>query len=495
MKFLIVLLFFIINNVYSQQIPVSYVFYERIKSNSILTKQDSFVHTGWFPYVFLNKYFDSLLTINQMDLKLNNYNFFERYYNRSFFYTKENDFILHINPIIEFEFTKKNVQPYTENTRGIIVSGFLSEKFHFVSGVTETQAFYPDYIMRYRTTNSVLPGSGRVRTFKQNGYDFSKSFGHIIYLPSKNLHFLLGHTRQFVGYGYRSLLLSDAPLEFPVFQFRFLYKRLQYICSYATFQSATAYDDRTKVFSRKYSSMHYLSYLINKNFEIAVFENTLFQQMSLQKNRPPEEYFSPVIFSHALMYGLKHRRNVLLGIQSQWTLFRFIQLYGQFALDDYSRLDTLRKKIAWQYGIKFSEPFGIKNLFFLLEHNKALPYVYSSFFEYSEFSQHNEPIAHVLGNRFNEYVIAANYRYKFWFANIKINNATYCENEKRLRVTNTSIINNIINLKVETGFVLNKPSKLNLVIGMHQRKSDRPEFFKYYYLAIRTNFFNFYDDF
>ncbi len=497
MKFLftIILFLFSINAIYLQEIPLAYVVEERIKSNFLLNKQDTFVHTGWYPYIFFNKNFDSLLTINQIDLDLQNKNFFKKYYNNSFFCIKENDFVLNINPIIEFEFKNGNEQPYSENTRGVMVSGFLSKNFRFVSGATETQAFYPDYILQYLTTNNVIPGSGRVRSFKQKGVDYSKSFGYIIYSPSKNWHFLFGHTRQFVGYGYRSLFLSDAPLEFPVVQYRYSNKSLQYIGSYAVFQSATAFDDRTKVFSRKYSSIHYLSYLIHKKFEIAIFENTIFQPMSLQRNRPPEEYFSPIIFSHSLMYGLNHRRNVLLGIQSQWTILRFLQLYGQLAIDDYSRFDSLRKKLAWQYGIKITEPFNLRNMFVLIEYNKALPYIYSGITQNSDFSQHNEPIAHVLGNRFDEYIFSLNYRYKCWLLNFKINNATYCVKEKRLNVGIASQLSNVINIKAETGFVLNKPSRLHLVIGMHQRKSDSQEFFRYFYLALRTNFFNFYDDF
>lgn len=480
---------------YTQELPIAYTIEERSKANFLLMRQDTFVNTGWFPYIFLNSSFDSLLTNKQLELKKQNLNFIEKIYNRSFYQVNENDFVLHINPILGFEFTKDSEHPYTENTRGIIVSGKLSNKISFVSGATETQAFYPDYVIRYRTTNMVLPGSGRVRPFKQNGYDFSKSFGYLTFSPSKNWHLFFGHNRHFVGYGYRSLFLSDATLEYPMFQFRYLNKRWQYIASYATFQSATAYDDRTKVFSRKYSSMHYLSYLIHKKFEVGFFENTLFQPMSLQKNRPPEEYFIPIIFSHSLIYGFNHRRNVMTGIQSQWSVFPFMQLYGQLAIDDYSRTDATRRKMAWQYGLKIFEPFKIKNLFMLVEYNKSTPKTYSNSREFSVFSQHNEPIAHTLGNNFEEYVYSAYYSYKLWFLFAKVNMATYCEKDKRLLVNDLSPLNKVVNVKIETGFILNKPSRLNLVFGVHQRESDFPDYFRYIYVALRTNYFNFYDDF
>jgi hypothetical protein len=68
----------------------------------------------------------------------------------------------------------------------------------------ETQAYYQDYIVNYVKKNGVVPGSGRVRGFKDGGYDFSQASGYVQYEASPRLQFMLGHSRQFIGYGYRS---------------------------------------------------------------------------------------------------------------------------------------------------------------------------------------------------------------------------------------------------------------------------------------------------
>ncbi len=493
MKFLCFFFFFQVSLLaLGQEFAVGYIWEERIKAESLINSKDSYTHTGFFPFIVTKQTYDSLFYslygITYINQK-------HKYWQKSLVQVKDSDFILHINPLLTFTFKNDSTKHFAENTRGLLITGQLSDKFFFVSGATETQAFYPEYIKTYQSKNLVIPGNGRVRPFKKTGYDFSKAFGHVVYSPTQHWHFMLGHSKQFFGYGYRSLLLSDAPLEYPVIKTTYTNKRFKYSFSYASFQSASAFDDRTKVHSRIFSSMHYLSFFIHRTWQVALFENTLFQPMSAKNNRPAEEFYIPILFIHSSLYGFNNTKNVMTAIQSQWSPFKSLSFYGQFVLDDYSKTDSLRKKIAWQYGFKLSEPLGIKNFWAMVETNRSLPYTYSSSYKYSMFTQHNEPIAHILGNNFVEYILRLHYSYKILLTRIEWNKATYCPTEKRLSVSSTSLLQTIEQIKVESGILIHKPSRLQLLIGYRNRTESGTKSLHYWYLSLTTRFFNFYDDF
>jgi hypothetical protein len=489
-KNLLIIIIFTNLKILSQHIPISYLWYEKEKATNSFQTFDSLIHTGWFPYVFLDVKIDSLTQYNILEVKQTNNSFLKKFYNKSFFQVKDDEFVLHINPLINFEKNSSiSSVLLSENTRGLIIYGQLSNRFRFVTGATETQAFYQDYINKYRINNLVIPGGGRARPFKQNGFDFSKSFGYIIFSFNKKWHLLFGHNKQFTGYGYRSVLLSDAPFEFPNMQVRYTNKLIQYIVTYATFQSASAFDNNFKVFSRKFSSIHYLSLKPHKNFELGLYENTIFQSMSNYKNRPPEEYYIPLIYSHYLIYGLNNKNNVMLGFQAQYCIFSFLKIYSQLAIDDYK--DSTLKKIAWQIGTKISEPFGFKNLFILSEYNKAFPNTYAGYNELSDFSQQNESIAHILGNDFNEYVLSAYYKYKIWYLFFKYNVAEY----SNVKIFQPSIQKNKVKqYKIESGILLNKMSRLYLTCGYNKRIANG-SYIHFFFISLKTQFFNFYDDF
>lgn len=488
-----IILFFSIS-LFSQEIPIAYLIEEKSITSVNIQKNDPFFHTGIFPYLFLNKTYDSIIH-RYFFVREKNRNKPENFYYKSVFYTKDSDFVLHINPVLNYTYANDSTLHRMENTRGIIITGQLSNKFRFVTGATETQAFYRQHVNYYRKKNLVIPGAGRARPFKQTGFDFTNSFGYLMYSFNPQWHVLFGHMRQFVGYGYRSVLLSDAPFEYPVLRIDYTHKRWQYICQYATYQSATEFDDRTKVFSRKYSSLHYLSFIPHKKIELGIFENTLFHSMSLSRNRPPEEFYLPILLSHTLLYGLNSPNNAMLGFQAQIEPFNKLRFYGQMTIDDYSKTNTARNKIAWQFGMKIIEPFGLKNFFMLTEYNLSSPHVYTSTEPYSVFSQHNEPIAHILGNYFNEFVIYAYYRYRIAFILFKLNKANYYEREKRLEPNPQTERNQVEQFKIESGFIIHKPSRLTLTVGYHQRQSSFSGRDEYIMFGLKTRFFNFYDDF
>lgn len=498
-------LFFLIYScaVFSQEIPLSMKWNERAQMDYLTSKSDTFVHQGFFPWTGYSEKSDSVLIFEMLSVKYSYSSYFKDFGHHSFLQVKNKNFILHINPIMNFEFSNDSASHFSGNTRGILISGQLDKRFRFVSGMVENQAFFQPYVTDYVKKNSVVPGSGRSKVFKKYGYDFSNAFGYLTYNFNSKFQLLLGHTRQFVGYGYRSVLLSDNTLDYPTLRFSFTYRRIQYLASYSVFQSATTFDNLSGVHTRKFSSMQYLNYIVTPKWEIGLFENTIFQPMSLENNRPPEEFYSPVLFSDYLIYGLRNRKNVMLGFQSRYSLFPQLKIYGQYALDDYAHADDLlpSNKMALQLGMKLNEPLHIKNLFLLAELNYATAGTYGLSNEQETFSNSNEPIAHPLGNHFYEKVFLAHYSFKRLFLNISVNDAYYEANEKRLDLNDTLFVVSIKDLphvfqyKVELGFTVHRPSRLQAIVGMQIRKQTAIPQTSYFYVALRTSFSNFYDDF
>jgi len=481
----------------AQELPVSLLWNERQKTEYLIYQKDTFAHKGLYPVIYHTKELDSLFVQYILDVRYEQQPYFKHFSHHSFVQVKDKSFILHINPLVNWTYSNDSLHPFSQNLRGVNISGQFEQRFRFVTTMVENQAFYQDYIVRYIKKNGVVPGSGRVRGFKDGGYDFSQASGIIEFQASKYWQFLLGHCRQMLGYGYRSVLLSDAPLDYPLLRISFTRKRWQYVASYAVFQNASAFDDRTKVYSRKYSSQHYLGFSILPQWEWAFFENTIFNAMSLKNNRPPEEFYSPVIGSHALLYGLNNRKNVMLGTQTQISLFPKLKIYGQWALDELSNNDSLSKnKMAWQCGVKINEPLGIKNLFLLVEYNEATPAMYVGASERETFTQHNEPIAHPLGNHFSEKLLMLHYTYKRWFLSLRFNDARYATNEKRLPQNDTiSTLAHVSQWKVESGIIVHRPSRLQLAVGLHIRSETSYPNTTYFYISLRTQMNNFYDDF
>lgn len=164
-------------------------------------------------------------------------------------------FHLTIDPLFNFEFGKDLADTSGEklykNTRGFIVRGSIGEKFAFESSFYENQATYTKYIDSYiastnklfpQTANyqyDVVPGQGRAKKFKTNGYDFAMASGYVSYSPIKMFNIQLGHGKHFVGDGYRSLLLSDNAFNYPYARITTTYKNIQYTNLYTSFMNLT----------------------------------------------------------------------------------------------------------------------------------------------------------------------------------------------------------------------------------------------------------------
>ena len=103
---------------------------------------------------------------------------------------------------------------------------------------------------------------------------------------------------------------------------------------------------------------------------------------------------------------------VMLGFDGKWIFRPGMELYGQFALDEFvfneffgiDGKGSKRNKYGIQAGYKYINALGVKNLDIQLEWNQARPYTFQEKFDYQSYSHWRTPLTHPRGANFREVV-------------------------------------------------------------------------------------------
>lgn len=344
------------------------------------------------------------------NLYLNPYNFFEKTHDKSF---------LAINPILNIEHTTSLDRLMSTNTRGGEVFGHIKGKLGFYSLIRENQYFFTDYMNRHIAYyNGTIPEQGRARSFKSGGYDLSESIGYITFSPVHSVRLKFGKYKNFVGNGYRSLLLSNNPNTNLNFNARWQFWKFDYQIIVSEFQDYPNYMPSSQWLKKKHSAIHYLSMHLSNTFTLGFFEAVVYDRGdSISNGNIDPNYLNPFILYRSVEYYIGSPDNALLGFNAYWNIRKKHQLYGQFILDEFN-IDHLVKspdgwwanKFAYQLGIKSYNLFGVEDLDFQVEYNLVRPFTYSYRTTFESYSHDSQPIAHPLGANFKEAV----FRLKYW---------------------------------------------------------------------------------
>lgn len=446
-------------------------------------------------------------------------------------------FRLTIDPLFNFEYGKDleddSTDYFYKNTRGVLVRGDIGSKFSFESSFYENQATFVDYISAFNDAYLVVPGQGRWKKFKKTGYDFAMASGYVSYSPNKHFNFQVGHGKHFVGDGYRSLLLSDNAFNYPYARITSTFGKFQYTNLYASFMNLTDGGVTTppgteRLFQKKAANFQSLSWNVHKRIQLGFFQGLIWQASdSMNRQCLKLSYASPVIYTAALSEGLKGRNNVLLGTTLKLKITNSISLYGQFMMDDFSRIkNSLHNKTGYQAGTKYFDVLGAKNLHLQIEYNQVRPYSYAHPSIAQNYSHYNQTLAHPLGTNFREFVSFLNYRLgdfftelRFSFAragrDISSNNADYnygsnifdSDNDAYWGInsnTNTMLQGadaDIVYKDFKLGYLINPSTNLNVIAGLSLRTETLHFFYgsisqtNFIYFGIRTSLNNVYYDF
>ncbi|HRI01574.1 MAG TPA: hypothetical protein PK006_11020 [Saprospiraceae bacterium] len=353
-----------------------------------------------------------------------------QYRSHLFSYTSPH-FFIHFNPLLELKTGIGGDRRTFINRRGIQLSGGIDKKVFFDSKIIETQCQLPGYTDDYVSVYATLLGANFLKNYNSKifkvtkGYDFLNAEASVAFRASKHIDIRLGHGRNKIGSGLRSLFLSDDAAPYFYLKINTQIWKLNYQNLFAELSPESKYLNTDYLLDKKYMAAHYLSCNLTKNWNIGIFESVIFSR----KNRFDFQYLNPVILYRSVEQALGSPDNVLLGGSSRLILFKKIQLYTQLMLDEFVFKEVIRNNRGWwankygiQFGANYHHAFGIKNLELLAEYNSVRPYTYSFRDSLANYSHFNQSLAHPLGANFKEILLGLNYLIgKNLFVQIKIN--------------------------------------------------------------------------
>ncbi len=436
----------------------------------------------------------------------------------------EDDILLSIDPVFNLQLgrdqkAKRNVYV---NSRGLMVKGNVKDKFFFFTQFHENQARYVNYISNSINRYDVAPGQGKVKFLPDESFDFSQATGGIAYTLNKHFDFLLASDKNFIGDGYRSLLLSDNAYSYPFLRINMTFWKFKYTVLYAVMQDLQTPHDPNVGYDKKYSTTHYLDINIGKKnkLSVGIFETVMFKQAA---SRGYElSYLNPMLFLRPVENSLDSPDNVLLGLNTRWKINGHNTIYSQIMLDEFL-LSEVRAGNGWwgnkqglQLGYKSSDIFTVKSLNFQTEFNFVRPFTYQHRSNGQNYTHHNQALAHPLGADFIESVTFINYRWKNLFAEIKFQYAKMAQNIGDLNLgndifesyeTRTFEYKNYMfngresklnSFDFRIAYMVNPKTNFNIEIGTVLRKfnySIGQDDSQLIYFGIRTSLENYYFDF
>jgi hypothetical protein len=501
--------------------------------NKEINKKEILFHSSMKPYLDsdLNRYFnyDSLVDYSKRDFTFMNNRkhpwFWRKLRRESLIRMNSKNFQATADPFFNFELGKeKNGSSCYVNTRGYYIKGKIGKHFAFNSSFYENQGVFPKYISNFIDSSMVVPGQGKAKMFKASGYDYSMASGVISYSPFKCINFQFGTDKNFIGDGYRSLLLSDNAFNYPYLKITTNYKKLQYAMLFSSLQDLKYKPAFESSYQKKYSSTYYLSYFIGKRIDISLFESVMWQAIDDNKTTGLKiKYFNPIIGFQTISTTLNSVDNSMLGLNLKIKLTNTINFYSQFVVDNLKAFSTekssISNKYGFQLGLKYFDLFNIKHLYLQTEYNQVQPYTYAYKNSLQSYTHYNQPLAHPLGANFKEAVAIMNYRWKDFSAEVKINyilfgtdtgyshygkdifqsdnNAAFYQNGTPVMLLE-GVLTKLIIADLRLCYLMNPKTNMNLILGYTYRKetSDLTNTStSYVYFGFRTSLTNLYYDF
>ena len=411
------------------------------------------------------------------------------------------------------------------NTRGYQIGGTIGSKFSFYTSGYENQAVFPAYLSSYINENGIIPGQvndkfGAGRSTK----DWAYATAILSYTPVKYLNITLGQDRNFIGDGYRSMLLSDVSANYPFLKLTANLGNVKYMAMWAQFQDLKSpqfsYDNG---YRKKWGVFHYADWNVNERLSLGFFDALIWQDADSTGKRGFDfSYVNPLIFLRPIEGQNGSPDNALIGFNAKYELLKKTTIYGQFLLDEFTAKEVFAgtgywaNKFAYQLGIRGFDAFRINRLNYLLEFNTARPYTYSQRSSLLNYGNYNQALAHPYGANFREFVGILNYSLSRFDFIGKLNLAQYGldgandnfgkdifkpYNSRNSNYNNSiaqGIKTSLTFLDAKISYLLNPNYNLRLELGGQVRmeknnlKENNTGIVSF---GLRSSFRNFYDDF
>jgi hypothetical protein len=443
--------------------------------------------------------------------------------NEHLFQVREGDFVLNGDAAFNLEAARQvddqGRRRFT-NSRGFQFQGAIGERFFFASSFYENQSIFPNYMDSVVSARGdfnaptdpergSVPGFGRWKPFNTSDsydYDYTLGTGYVGYAIGESSFLQFGHDKQFLGYGYRSMLLSDGSSPYPFLRAHFsMFKgKLTYSTTWAVLQglervAPVNYNNKEALFRRMGARFSYLHFQPKHWWGLGVFDGTTWHWRD--NNHPPSmEYYLP----YGLVYFGDGVLNQVTGLNGFIRPAKILDLYGQYAWNRSSG------GVAYQLGVKWQG--APRNLTVTMElngndqgafyHNEQDPTaIFAEPFEgdpdFEHYYQHNDHgLAHPFLVEMTEFLVRLDYQWRDLFVRAGYHRFTQVPT---LRSDATQWFNG------ELGFIINPRSNAQVVVGHINRSNTLPaspttgaastSVEQYTYLAFRTALFNRYLEF
>lgn len=485
----------------------------------IFYSEDVSVHASHQPLIVSHRLNDSILgkRLSLTDLHERSW-IFRKLFSEHLVEIESNDYQVNFDFLPDMWVGKHGGGSIWNNTREISVDGRVGNKFAFNATISENQGMYARYYSDYIKRNRVVPGQGHAKLYGENGFDYSNSTANLSYTLSKYVNIQLGYGKNFIGNGYRSLLLSDFAFNYPFLKVTGTLGRVQYTAMWAQFEDLydIGFDDETH-YNKKYGVFHYLDWNVNERLSVGFFENVMWAPRGAELS-----YAIPILFLRPAEYNNGSPDKVLLGLNGSYKLRENYVAYGQIAINEFTLKEVFAgdgywaNKHAVQIGIRGFDLFKVANLNTTFEYNAARPYTYSASQRIKNYGHYNEPLAHPFGANFREYIALVNYRYNRWEARVQTNVATYgldmngLNYGKNIYLDYTTRVDdygveighglktNFFYANTSVAYLLNPKNNLRFELGYTHRsevnvqKRDKQNFVT---IGLRSSFRNKYQDF
>jgi hypothetical protein len=431
MKKILLLLFFVSSifqlNAQSLYQPYSYQFYQKL--NKEVYNPESKFHSSLKPFFIDDSLLlepGKLLLSVGVDSSRKSW-VVRKLLNEHLLDIKKDDYTVYADFLPDFQIGKdfSGKQNLWLNTRGYQVGGTIGKKFSFYTSGFENQGQFAKYYTDYATVKGVVPGQSYNRYYGANrgksSLDWSYVTALISYTPSKYLNVTVGHDKNFIGDGYRSMLLSDYSSPYTFLKLTANLGNVQYMVMWASMLDPSAQRLSYEAGYRKKGGVfHYLDWNVTNRLSIGFFDSIIWAQTDDKGNERGFDwgYANPIIFLRPVEASSGSPDNALLGFTAKYKFAKELIAYGQFSLDEFEAKNffassgSSRNKYGWQLGIRGGDIFKIKNLNYLVEYNTAKPYTYSETRSIINYANYNEPLAHPMGANFREILGIANYSWK-----------------------------------------------------------------------------------
>lgn len=416
-------------------IPFSHFYYSWFDKS--LNQMGTNNHTGSKPYTYaeVSKYFD--IQAATVAMKKDRKGWWGRkFWNENFFEFQGKDYWFTLNPFVDLRMGRTNDfdnNSTFQNTRGVQLQGGLGKAIVFTTSIYESQGRFAGFYNAYAESiapsggdPAIIPGVGIAKRFKTDSYDFPSAEAIITVTPSDFIDLQLGYGRNFLGDGYRSLLLSDGASPYPFIKVNTRFWKIKYTNTYLFLKDVRPEVTQERTYASKYMANHYLSWNVSNRLNLGFFESVVWTNSNGRGF--DSNFINPIIFYRSVEFTSSARSgNAVLGLTAKYKFNNAVTGYGQFILDEFALGDiqeqnkSWRNKYGYQLGVKYFDAFKIKGLNLQAEYNRLRPYVYQHSDPLTNYGHNNQALGHQWGANLEELVLIGRYQKGRYFGEAKLN--------------------------------------------------------------------------